>query len=86
MTCDFLWCHCASMELTVDQRYAVKFCYKLGKSASETFKLIKQAYGDDALSCTGVFEWHKIFKEVRELVEDRSNRCPGGQSEKSFGL
>ena len=29
------------------QRYAVKFYFKLGKSASETFELIKQAYGDD---------------------------------------
>jgi hypothetical protein len=33
-----------------------------------------------------VFEWHKMFKEGRELVEDCSNRCSGGQSEKSFGL
>ena len=50
--CDFLWCHRASMERTVEQRYAVKFCFKLGKSVSETFELIKQAYGDDALSYT----------------------------------
>lgn len=58
------------MERTVEQRYAVKFCFKLGKSASETLALIKQAYGDDALSRTRVFEWHKMFKEGRELVED----------------
>ena len=64
----------------------VKFCFKLGKSASETFELIKQAYGDDVLSRTRVFEWRKMFKEGRELVKDCSNRCSGGQSEKSFGL
>lgn len=58
------------MERTVEQRYAVKFCFKLGKSASETFELIKQAYGDDALSRTRVFEWYKMFKEGREVVED----------------
>ena len=45
---------------------AVKFCFKHGKSAPETFELIKQAYGDDALSSTRVFEWHKMFKEGRE--------------------
>ena len=70
MTCDFLRCRRASMERTVEQRYAVNFCFKLGKSASETFQLIKQAYGDDALSRTRVFEWHKMFKEGRELVEN----------------
>ena len=58
------------MEPTVEQRYAVKFCVKLGKSASETLELIKQAYGDDALSHTRVFEWHKMFKEGRDHVED----------------
>ena len=41
--CDFLWCCCASMERTIKQHYAVK---------SETSELIKQAYGDDALSRT----------------------------------
>jgi hypothetical protein len=51
------------MECTIEQRYAVKFCFKLGKSASETFELIKHAYGDDALSRTRVFEVHKMFKE-----------------------
>ena len=54
------------MEHTIKQRNAVKFCFKLGKSALETFELIKQTYGDDALSCARVFEWHKIFKEGRE--------------------
>ena len=61
---------------------AMKFCFKLGKSASETFELIKQAYGDDPLSRTRDFEWHNMFKEGRELVEDSSNQCSDGQSGK----
>ena len=69
MTCDFLWCRRASMERIVKQSYALKFCFKLWNSASETFELITQAYGDDALIRTRVFEWHKMFKEDRELVE-----------------
>jgi hypothetical protein len=66
------------MECTGEQRYAVKFCFKLRKSVSEIFEFIKQDYGDDALSRTRVFEWHKMFKEGRELFEDRSNRYSGG--------
>ena len=50
------------------QRYALKFSFKLGIFDLETFELIKQAYGDDALSSTRVFEWRKMFKEYRELV------------------
>ena len=84
MTCDFVWCR-ASMVRTVEQRYAVKFCFKLGKSASEIFELITQAYGDDALSHSSVFERHKMFKKGRELFEERSNRCSGGESENIFG-
>ena len=48
----------------------MKFCFKIGKSALETFEFIKEAYGDDALSHTRVFEWRKMFKEGRELVKD----------------
>ena len=70
VTCDFLWCLCASMERTAKQHYTVKFCFELGKSVSETFEPIKQAYGDDTLSCTRGFEWHKMFKEGQELVKD----------------
>jgi hypothetical protein len=31
----------------------------MGKTATETFLLIKQAYGDNALSHTQVSEWFK---------------------------
>lgn len=72
--CDFLWCHRASIERTVELHYSVKFCVKLGKPASKTLELINQAYGDDTLSRTRVFEWHKIFKEGRELIVMDSDR------------
>lgn len=48
----------------------MKCCFKLGTSAWETLAFRKQAYGDDALSRTRVLEWHKMFKEGRELVRD----------------
>ena len=52
------------MECTVEQHYAVKFCFKLRKSASETFELIKQTYGDDALSRTRVLGSTKRLRQV----------------------
>ena len=58
------------------KRYAIKFCVKLNKSATQTFASLTEAYGDATLSRTMVFKWHKAFKEGRENVEDdpRSGR------------
>lgn len=60
----------------VEQRMNIKFCAKLGKSASETLQLLKEAYGAAAMKKTSVFEWHKRFKEGRDDVKDdeRSGR------------
>ena len=60
----------------IEQQYAIKFCVKLNKSATETFASLTEAYGDATLSRTMVFKLHKAFKEGRENVEDdpRSGR------------
>lgn len=65
-----------AMQENIEQRYAIKFCVKLNKSATETFASLTEAYGDATLSRTMVFKWHKAFKEGRENVEDdpRSGR------------
>jgi len=57
------------MQENTEQRYAIKFCVKLNKPATETFASLTQAYGDTTLSRTMVFKWHKAFKEGRENVE-----------------
>ena len=60
---------------TLEERYAIKFCFKLGKNdATETYRMLQTAFG---LSCTNrasVFAWHKRFKEGRESVRD-DERC-----------
>ena len=58
------------------ERYTIKFCVKLNKSATETFASLTEAYGDATRSRTMVFKWHKAFKEGRENVEEdpRSGR------------
>ncbi|XP_068526633.1 protein GVQW3-like [Anas acuta] len=58
------------MERLLEQRYAIKFCVKLGKTGKETHDMIKKVYGDAAMGRSGVFEWHKLFREGRERVED----------------
>ena len=50
---------------------------KLGKSATETFLLSKEVYGNECLSRARVFEWFKRFQDGREDVEDDSRPgCP----------
>jgi len=59
-----------AMQKNIEQRYAIKFCVKRNKSATETFDSLIEAYGDATLSRTMVFKWHKAFKEGRENVKN----------------
>jgi len=58
------------MQRNIEQRYDIKFCVKLNKSATETFHSLIEFYGDVTLTITMVFKWHKVFKDGRENVED----------------
>ena len=58
------------VKMHLDQRYVLKFCVKLEKSATETLAVIQKAYGKDALLKAQVFRWHKAFSEGRDDVED----------------
>ena len=54
----------------------MKFCVKLGKSATETFAMLDAAYGDVAMKQATCFRWHKRCQNGRLSVEDdeRSGR------------
>ena len=58
------------LSVNVEQRVNVKFCVKLGKSATETYGFLKKVYGNECLSHTQFFEWFKRFKEGREEIGD----------------
>ncbi|GFT44792.1 uncharacterized protein TNCV_2845581 [Trichonephila clavipes] len=58
------------MERFLEQRYTLRFCVRLSKTGKDTQNMIKEANGDAAMSRSGVFEWHKLFRERRERVED----------------
>ena len=59
---------------TLEEWYAIKLCFKLGKNATETYGLLQTAFGASCINRASVFEWHKRFKEGRESVRD-DERC-----------
>ena len=54
----------------------MKLCFKLGKSATETYGMLQTDFGPYCMNRASVFEWHKRFKEGRGSVRDdeRSRR------------
>jgi hypothetical protein len=63
------------MDGKIEQRVCIKFCVKLGKSATETFGMLLEASGEHSSSGEAVFEWHSRFKAVRVSVDgERSGR------------
>ena len=82
-------CHCLKwivflfsvrimLSVNAERRINVKFCVNLGKSATETYHLLKKVDCDECLSHTQVFEWFRRFKEGREEIGD--DQCPGRPS------
>jgi hypothetical protein len=39
-------------------RFAIKFCYQAGLSATETLVLVQRADGNEALNRSSVFRWY----------------------------
>ena len=54
---------------STEQRICIKFYFKIGKTATETYQLLQQAYSEDAVGRTQVFDWFRQFKEGRTSVE-----------------
>ena len=61
-------------EDTLEERYAIKFCFKHGKKAAETHGMLQTAFWTSCMNQASVFEWHKRFTEGRESVRD-GERC-----------
>ena len=52
---------------TLEERYAIKFCFKFGKNVTETYGMLQTAFWPSCMNRASVFEWHKRFKEGRSL-------------------
>ena len=58
----------------LEERYAIKFCFKLEKTATEMYRMLQTAFEPSCMNRASVFEWHKRFKEGTESVRD-DERC-----------
>ena len=61
-------------EDTLEERYAIKFCFKLEKKATETYGMLQTAFRPSWVNRASDFEWHKRFKEGRVSVRDDERR------------
>ena len=59
---------------TLEERNAIKLCFKLGKNATETYGMLQNAFGASCMNRESDFVWHKRFKEGMESVRD-DERC-----------
>jgi hypothetical protein len=53
------------MESSTEQRVAIKFCYKAGKTATETVEMVRAANGDETLTGSNIFRWYERLREGR---------------------
>ena len=53
----------SAREDTLEERYAIKFCFKLEKNVTETYGMLQTAFGVSCMNRASVFEWQKRFKE-----------------------
>ena len=61
-------------EDTLEERYAIKFCFKLGENATDTYRMLQTAFRPSYMNRASVFEWNKRFKEGTESVRDDERR------------
>ena len=53
-----------------EERYAIKLCFKLGNSATETYGMLQTTFQPSCMNRASVFGWHKRFKERKESLRD----------------
>jgi len=53
-----------------EQRVCDKFCFKFGKTFTETFQMLQQAYGEACLNRKPCHEWYERFESGRTSIED----------------
>ena len=58
-----------------DQAMTIKTYVKAGKTTTEAYNLLKEAYGDQVLSRSRVFKWHCQFKEGQEDAQSRGGKA-----------
>ena len=73
---------------TLEEQYAIKFCFKLGKNATETYGMLQSTFRPYCMNQASDFEWHKRFNEGRESVrgDERCGRSNEVRTPELIGL
>ena len=53
-----------------EQRACIKFYFKLGKTATECYEMLKTAFGEQAMGRSQTFQWFSRFKGGRNSTDD----------------
>ena len=48
------------------ERYAIKFCFKLGKNATKTYGMLLTAFRTSCMNRGSVFERHQFLSGIRD--------------------
>ena len=70
-----------------EPRVCIKFCFLLGKSVAETVLMLQEAFKDEALSRTQVYQWYSHYKGGEMSCEDqpRSGRPSACRNDENLG-
>ena len=74
------------MQKNIEQRFPVKFCFRLKRTKQEAYELLKEAYGDEQMSQTSFYRWFNSFSGTNEQVEDepRSRTSKSARKEENI--
>ena len=53
-----------------EQRACIKFCFKLGKTDTGRYEMLKTAFGEQAMRGSLTFQWFSRFKAGRTSTDD----------------
>ena len=53
-----------------EQHACIKFCFKLGKTATEYYEMLKTAFGEQSVGCSQTSWWFFQFKAGRTSIDD----------------
>ena len=53
-----------------ERRTFIKFCFKLGKTVTECYEMLKTAFGEQAMGRSQTFQWFSRFNAGRTSIDD----------------
>ena len=63
-----------------EQGACIKFCFTLGKTATECYEMLKTAFWEQAMGHSQTFQWFSRFKSGRTSTDDGCSGRPVSSS------